>query len=577
MPRRSGPVHVVTTTRRYKGRTYHTHLLRRSYREDGKVKNETLGNLSHLPDPVIGLIRQALSGQTFVTAEDRFEIVASRAHGHVEAVLTAMRRLRIDKLLHSRPSRERELCLAMIAARVLQPQSKLATTRWWSTTTLPDVLSGNHASEDELYRAMDWLLNRQDAIEKKLAKRHLTEGGTALFDLSSSYFEGSQCPLAALGHNRDGKKGKLQVNYGLMTDGQGCPVSVSVVSGNTSDPKTLLPQVKRVRERFGIRNLVLVGDRGMISKKQIDSLREQEGIEWITALRSGSIRKLLGAGAIQMELFDERNLFELEHADFPGERLVACRNPALAERRRAKRRELIEATEKELEKVAGMVRRGRLRREREIGLRVGKVLNKYKVGKHFNLTIEEGRFEYEVDRIRVETEAALDGIYVIRTSLGQDQLSAEDAVRSYKSLSQVERAFRSFKTLDLHVRPIRHWAEGRVRSHIFLCMLAYYVQWHMQEVWRPLLFFDEDLEAKQSRDPVAPAERSAGARKKARRHVLEDGRPVHSFRTLLASLGTIVRNTCRVKDRSGQPSFELTTQASPEQRRALDLLKQIAV
>jgi len=453
-------------------------LLRESYRENGKVKTRTLGNLSHLPPHLVELLRRSLKGEKFVPASDMCEVLedGSRLHGHVNAVMKAMRQLDFFKLVSPRRTKERDLVVAMVTARILQPQSKMATTRWWSDTTLPEVVGVDGADESDLYAAMDWLLKRQEKIEKKLSVRHLHNGALALYDLSSSYFEGASCPLAAFGHNRDRKKGKLQVNYGLLTNRDGIPVSISVFKGNTSDSGTLLPQVRTVQEKFGIDQFVLVGDRGMITQKQVDALKEVEGVDWIGALRPEAIKKLLGGGSIQMGLFDERNLFELRHPDFPGERLVACRNPELAHRRSHKRRSLIEATAKELEKVRSMVQRGRLSGMDKIGLRVGKTINKYKVGKHFNLDIDDKSFSYEADEERIAAEAALDGLYVVRTSLPEKCMGTEDTVRSYKMLSQAERAFRSFKTVDLMVRPIRHHLEKRVRAHIFLCMLAYYVQ-----------------------------------------------------------------------------------------------------
>jgi hypothetical protein len=416
---------------------YKTHLLRRSYRENGQVKNETVGNLSHLPDELVEMVRRSLRGESFVAVGDRFEIIRSVAQGQVRAVRTAMLRLGFDGLLSSRPCRERALVVAMVTARIVAPQTKLATTRWWHTTTLADDLGIEGADEDDLYGAMDWLLARQDRLEKKLAARHLTEGGLVLYDLSSSYFEGSKCPLAKLGHNRDGKKGKLQVNYGLLTDVRGCPVSVSVYDGNTGDPKTLLPQVEQVRERFGVGEVVLVGDRGMISKKQIDVLREMDGVAWLTALKTGAIRGLVEGGSIQLGLFDERNLFELEHPDYPGERLVACRNPELAKLRAHKRESLLAATAKDLEQVRRMTGRGKLKTAAAIGVRVGKVVNKYKVAKHFALDIRDGGFDFRLDEENVAAEAALDGIYVVRTSVPQERMSADDAVRNYKNLSRV--------------------------------------------------------------------------------------------------------------------------------------------
>jgi hypothetical protein len=489
-----------------------------------------------------------------------------------------MRRLGFEKLIASRRSRERDLVVALVAARILRPSSKLATTRWWHLTTLPESLGVEDASEDDLYAAMDWLLERQKGIEKKLAARHLEEGGLALFDLTSSYFEGTRCPLAARGHNRDGKRNKLQVNYGLLTDRKGRAVAVSVFEGNTGDPTTLLPQVEKLRESFDIRRIALVGDRGMISQKQIDALRKTPGIDWITALRPEALRKLLEGGHLQLGLFDERNLFELRHPDFPGERLVACRNPELAKLRAHKRQSLLDATARELETVRGMVARGRLKGEGEIGVRVGKVVNQYKVAKHFHLDIREDGFDYRIKEEQVTAEAALDGIYVVRTSLPKKRLDAADTVRSYKSLSDVERAFRSLKTIDLHMRPIHHWLEKRVRAHIFLCMLAYYVEWHMIEAWRPLLFCDEDQEAKKSRDPVAPAKRSDKALRKVHSRRLDDGTVAHSFQTLLLELSAIVRNICRIPGAGEDaPTFHVVTQQSPQQQRAYDLLETIAL
>jgi hypothetical protein len=578
MARRGGAVHVVTTKRHYKGRLYQTHLLRRSYREDGQVKNETLGNLSHLPDAIVELIRRALRGEQMLAVDEQFAVVRSLHHGHVDAVLQALRRLDFAPLLASRPSRERDLVMAMVVARILWPASKLATHRWWHLTTLPEGLGVADATEDDLYAAMDWLLGRQAAIEKKLAARHLQEGGLALCDLTSSYFEGTHCPLAARGHNRDGRRDKLQVNYGLLADRRGRPVAVSVFAGNTNDPKTLLPQVDQLRERFGVRNVAVVGDRGLISHKQITALRERPGMDWITALRSEAIRALVEHGHVQLGLFDERNLFELLHPDYPGERLVACRNPELAKLRAHKRDSLLDATTRELEKVRGRVERGRLKGAGAIGVRVGKVVNRYKVAKHFELEIRDDGFAYRRRSEAIEAEAALDGLYVIRTSLPAERLEAADVVRSYKSLSDVERAFRCLKTVDLKVRPIFHWSENRVRAHIFLCLLAYYVEWHMIEAWRPLLFADEDRAAKSQRDPVAPARRSEAALRKVREKCRDDGGPVHSFQTLLESLAGIVRNECRAPGADPTaPTFTLETQRTPEQQRAYELLDSIAV
>src|SRR3990172_3665215 len=554
------------------------YLLRESYREKGKVKKRTLANLSSLPIEQIERIRQVLRGEQLAPVETLFKSVGSARHGHVQAVLSAMKRLGFDALLSSRPCRERDLAFAMVAARIIAPHSKLATTRWWHVTTLPEILGVSDATEDDLYEAMDWLLERQERIEKKLSARHLRENGLVLYDLTSSYFEGITCPLAALGHPRDGIKGKLQVNYGLLASPGGCPVSVSVYEGNASDPTTLLEQVTKVRDAFGIKNLVLVGDRGMITQKQIDSLKDIEGVDWISALKTGGIRELLRSGVLQMGLFDERNLFELTHPDFPGERLIACRNPELARMRAAKRQDLLLATTQELDKVKRMVEKNRLAGKDKIGVRVGRVVNKYKMAKHLVLVIDDERFDYEIRQDQVAAEAALDGIYVIRTSLPKERMSAEDAVRSYKSLSDVERAFRCLKSIDLLVRPIRHRLEDRVRAHIFLCMLSYYVEWHMLEAWRPLLFADEDRKAKKERDPVAPAKRSEAALAKAATKRIDDDTVAHSFRTLLTELGGIVRNTCRRPGaESFEPTFRMTTTPNPKQARALALLETIRV
>jgi len=551
-------------------------LLRESYREDGKVKKRTLANLSHFPLDQVDTLSRALKGEKLAPVDSLFEVIDSKLCGHANAVRLAMKRLGFEKLVSSNSSRERDLVVAMVAARILEPDSKLATTRWWNTTTLAEDLGVDDAVENELYAAMDWLLDRQGRIEKKLSGRHLAEDGLVLYDLTSSYVEGESCPLAALGYSRDGKKGMRQINYGLLTDERGCPVSVSVFPGNTADASTLVSQAQKAREEFGIDRFVLVGDRGMISSKQIEQLREMGDVDWITALRSGQIRKLLEGGTIDMSLFDKRDLYEVAHPDFPGERLVVCRNPLMAERRAHTRQSLIEATLAELEKVRRMVAHNRLKGKEKIGVRVGRVVNKYKMAKHIHLDIEEDSFDYRVLGESVKAEAAMDGLYVIRTSLAEDRMGAEDAVRHYKDLSKVERAFRSLKSIDLRVRPIYHHLEKRVRSHIFLCMLAYYVEWHMKEAWRELLFSDEEQE--KDRDPVAPAARSAKALKKAHGKRLEDGTVAHSFRTLLASLSTIVRNTCRRQGAGPQEaSFAMMTRANAGQKRALALIDAIAV
>ena len=555
-----------------------TVLLRESYRDGKTVKKRTLANLSALPAEQIELIRQVLRGEKLVAPASLFEIEASRHYGHVQAVWLAMQRLGLPQLLAARASPERQRVLAMIAARVLRPDSKLATTRWWDTTTLPELFDVAACDEQALYAAMDWLLERQDAIQGKLAQRHLEPGSIVLYDLSSSYFEGSTCELAALGYNRDGKRGKLQVNYGLLTDARGVPVAISVFEGNTADAKTFMPQVAQLRERFGIDEMVLVGDRGMIAQTHIDALKAEAGLQWITALRSGSLRTLAADGALQLGLFDERNLFEFTHADYPGERLIACRNPQLSKQRAHKRQALLEATVEQLEPIRQRVAAGRLKGKDRIGLCVGKVLNRYKVGKHFNLVIGDASLEYAINDERVAQEAALDGIYVIRTAVPPARMNSDDVVRNYKNLSQVEQAFRSIKTVDLEVRPIYHRLADRVRAHLLLCMLAFYVKWHMMQAWRPLLFADEQQAAKAQRDPVAPAKRSPSALRKVSSKTLDDGTPAHSFGSLLHHLSAVVRNVCR---RPGapphEPTFTLDTTPDAKQQQALELLKTLAV
>jgi transposase len=555
------------------------YLLRESFREGKRVRKRTLANLSSLSEEQIFAIRAILRGEPLCSPEQLFEVIDSRAHGHVGAVRVAMQRLGLAALIDSRASRQRDLICALVGARVLAPHSKLATTRWWHTTTLAQEFGVEDADEDELYAAMDWLLARQGAIERRLAARHLRAEGLVLYDLSSSYFEGSCCPLARMGYNRDGKKGKLQVNYGLLSDARGCPVAVSVFEGNTVDSQTLRPQVRRLREQFGIERFVVVGDRGMISQKGIEEeLKSLPGVDWITALKSAQLRALVDQGSLQLGLFDERNLFEFTHPDYPGERLVACRNAELAKLRAAKREALLGATVAELESVRAMVAGKRLLGADKIGVRVGRVVNKYKVAKHFELTIEDERFEFVVRTEQVKEEAALDGIYVLRTPLSAQRMEAAQVVRSYKGLAAVERAFRSLKTIDLKVRPIHHRLAERVCAHIFVCMLAYYVEWHMSEAWRSILFADEDQAAKLQRDPVAAAKRSASAEHKVLTHTLSDGTAVHSLRTLFEALSSIVRNTCRTLHASAQaPTFIMTTRPNPAQQRALDLLASITV
>ena len=553
-----------------------TYLLRESLREGKRVRKRTLANLSSLSDAQIAAIRRVLRGEGLCPPSSLFEVTASRACGHVQAVAVAMRQLQMERLLAARPAPERDRVLALIAARIVSPNTKLATSRQWHSTTLAQDFGVAEADEDDLYGAMDWLLAHQHSIQKKLAARHLAEGGLVLYDLSSSYFEGLTCPLAKLGYSRDGKKGLLQVNYGLLTDARGCPVAVSVYEGNVADSQTFLPEVERLRTSFGIERMVVVGDRGMISSKAIAELRQEAGVDWITALKSTSIRGLLEQGQLQLGLFDERNLVEIDSPDYPGERLVACRNPELAKLRAHKRDDLLACTERSLEKVRDRVRAGRLAGQDQIGVAVGRVINQYKVAKHFALAIEDASLHWSRNAESIRAEAALDGIYIIRTSVPAERMDGPECVRSYKALAQVERAFRSLKTVDLKVRPIHHRTADRVRAHILLCMLAYYVEWHMREAWRELLFADTEQQAKAMRDPVAPAKRSAAALDKVASRQLDDGSPVHSFRTLLDALSGIVRNTCRAPGAAAEePTFEVVTTATAQQRRALDLIAQI--
>lgn len=576
MPSRTGRVHVATTTRKYKGKVYRTHLLRRTYRVGKQVKHETLGNISHLPEALIDLIRRSLAGESFVPASEAFAIERSLPHGHVEAVLGTIRQLGLEKLIGAKRSRQRDLVVGMIGERLLHPGSKLATVRSWKTTTLAEELGVADATEDELYEALDWLLKRQGRIEQKLARQHLGESAVVLYDVTSSYYEGRCCPLAQFGHNRDGKSDRPIIVYGVLTDADGRPVAVEVYEGDTGDPTTVPDQVEKLQQRFGLQRVVLVGDRGMLTETQIGKLKEHPGLGWVSALRAGAIRQLADSGALQLSLFDEQNLAEIHSPAYPGERLVACYNPLLAEERKRKREELLAATEQELARIRKQVARRTktpLKKD-EIGLKVGAVLNRFKMAKHFELTIEDGRFEWGRRVEAIRREAELDGIYVIRTSEpAGPSWSAADTVRRYKSLAEVERAFRTLKGIDLRVRPIFHRTADHVRAHIFLCLLAYYVEWHMRRALAPLLFDDEQLsEDRLSRDPVAPAEPSAAAQNKKRARQTADGLPVHSFSTLLAELGTRCRNRCRANTGGSGASFHLLTKLTPLQAEAFRLL-----
>lgn len=557
-------------------------LLREGWREGDKVRKRTVANLSGWPKQQVEAFRQLLKGEPMVSVHQAFTIHRSLPHGHVQAVLGAIRRLGIDRLIASRPSRQRSLVLAMIAQRLIAPGSKLACTRSWHNTTLAEELKVQDADVDELYQALDWLLARQGRIENKLAARHLREGGLALYDVSSSYYEGRCCDLARRGHNRDGKKNTLSIVYGLLTDREGRPVSVQVYPGDTGDPTTVPDHVDKLRGAFGLQRVVLVGDRGMLTQTQIEQLRAYPQLGWISALRSAAIRQLMDAGAIQRSLFDRQDLAEIVSPEFPGERLVVCFNPLLKEDRCRTRQELLDATQKQLEKVAAAVAR-RTRRpmsKAEIGLKVGKVINHYKVAKHFELMIEDGDLRWERKEASIAAEAALDGFYVVRTSESAEQLPRDDVVRGYKLLGQVEQGFRTLKGVQVRVRPIYHRVDDRVRAHIFLCVLAYYVQWHLQRAWTPLLFADESLpEDRLQRHPVRPAQPSASAKYKKRTRETAEGLEVQSFATLLASLGTRCRNTCSVQGLAdgepadeGDATFECLTELTPLQAKALALV-----
>jgi len=550
-------------------------LLREGWREGKRTPKRTIANLSHWPDEDVEALRLLLKGKKLLPKDEVFSIERSTPHGHVQAVLGVMRKLGVDTLLASRSCRERDLVMAMIAQRLLDPCSKLATTRLWHTTTLAQELDVEDADANELYAAMDWLVKGQGRIEKKLAKRHLEEGAVVLFDVSSSSYHGRTCPLAQRGYNRDGQKLRSIV-YGLLADGKGRPVAIDVYPGNTGDPSTVPEQVGKLRERFGLERVVLVGDRGMLTQTQIDALREHPGLGWISALRFSAIRDLAEEGAFQLPLFDTQNLAEITSEKYPGERLMVCFNPLLAEDRKRTREELLVATEARLAKIAGEVTR-RTRKKMtadEIGVKVGKIINRCKVGKHFELTIEDDLLRFARNTESIARETQIDGIYIVRTSEDAHTLTAQDTVRTYKSLGQVEQAFRCMKGVDLRVRPIRHRDEAHVRAHIFLCMLAYYVEWHMRKALSPVLFQDDELdEDRWRRDPVAKAEASQSVREKKRAKKTIDGWPVHSLTTLLSELGTRCKNTCRAGEGKQPLRFEQLTETSPFQQHVFDLLQ----
>jgi transposase len=555
-------------------------LLRESYRKNGKVHKRTLCNLSNWPTAHIEGLRGVLKGGTVIPAErDAFTVTRSLPHGHVAAALGTARRIGLDGILGPDGNRCRDLVLAMLVSRILDPVSKLATARALSPDTaassLGEALGLGAVDDDELYAALDWLLERQPAIETILAKRHLKNGTLVLYDVSSSYTKGRCCPLAKRGYSRDGKKGTLQIVYGLLCAPDGCPVAIEVFDGNTGDPTTLAPQIEKLKQRFGLDHVVLVGDRGMITEARITEDIKSAGLDWISSLRAPAVKELLNSGSLQLTLFDQRDMASITSPDFPGERLVVCRNPDLAAERTRKREELLAATEKDLGRIKAAVGRKRdpLRGTAVIALTVGEVLNTYKMKKHFDLAITDTAFSFTRKTEAIAAEAATDGIYIVRTSLDQATLGDAETVRSYKSLSLVERAFRCIKTVDLHVRPVYHWLEGRVRAHVFLCMLAYYLEWHMRQHLAPMLFDDTDKEAAaaQRKSVVTQAQRSTAAVKKQTTGLTEDGLPVHSFHSLLADLATLARNTITTVIAPLDP-LTVLTRPTPIQQKAFDLL-----
>jgi len=552
-----------------------TILLRESYREGKKVRKKTLANLTHWPAALVETLRLALTGESLVPKEKVLRIERSKPHGHVDVLLTFMRHIGLEKMISSTPGKERDLVMAMLVERLIHSSSKLATTRLWHSSTLAEEMGLEGCDENDLYAALDWLLERQERIEGKLAVRHLQEGSYALYDTSSSYFEGSHCPLAAFGHNKDGKRGKKIVVYGLLTDRVGCPVSIHAYSGNTSDPNTMADQVRTLKERFGLAQVTLVGDRGVLTQARIDALGATPGIGFLSALRSTSIRALVENGDIQMSLFDTQNLCEIASEEYPGERLVACFNPLLAAERTRKREALLAATEEKLEAIAKDVgrRKEKLLSKEDIALRVGRIIDRYKMRKHFDLVFGDGFLSFARDTVSIEREAALDGIYVLRTNVKKEVLSAEDTVVTYKSLSQVERAFRSMKGMDIRIRPIRHFTEEHVRAHLFLCMLAYYVEWHLRKALGRLLYDDTDLDLERwVRDPVKPAMGSRSAAEKKKTGEAVDGFEVHSFETMLVELATRCRHTCSTPGSQGM-TFTMETEPTPWQTKVMDLLK----
>jgi hypothetical protein len=566
-------MHVATIRRRHGDRVYESQLIRRSVREGKRVRHETIANVSKLPPTALDALRRALAGKTLVAADEAFEVERSLPHGHVAAVLGACRRLELGRLLDRAPSRERSLVEAMIAQRLLAPGSKLACARGLGRSTLADELAVAGADEDELYAALDWLAERQEPIERRLARRHLGAGELALYDLSSSYFEGRTCPLAALGYSRDGRRGTLQIVYGLLTDRAGRPVAVEVFDGSTHDHQTVPAQLDKLKARFGLGEVVLVADRGMVTRANLEAIRDADGVEWITALKAPQVKRLARTGAFQPSLFDELNLAEVRSDEFPGERLVVCRNPLVAQDRARKREALLAATEAELAPIAERVAAGRLTDAAQIGLAVGEVIKRHRVKKHFALDIADGQLAYQRKAEQIAEEAALDGIYVLRTSVASERLDAPDIVRAYKQLKEVERDFRALKGPELQIRPIHHRLERRVRAHVLLCMLALYVEWHLRHAWRELTFADE--QPPHRTDPVAKATRSPAADRKAATKTTSTGHAAHTPRDLLAELALQTRNTIRVA--AGPATFTKLTRPTPLQARALELVDTITI
>jgi len=559
-------------------------LLREAWREGKKTRKRTLANLSDWPKEKIENFRRVLRDERLISPEDLFATQKTLPHGHVQAVLEMIGRLELDRLISAQRCRERDLVVAMIVQRLIDPCSKLATTRAWHTTTLAEELGVAEATEDDLYETMDWLLDRQERIEKKLAARHLSEGGLVLYDVSSSFYEGRTCPLAQFGHDRDGKNGLPIIVYGVMTNGEGCPVAVSVYAGNTGDPTTVADQIEKLRKRFGLQRVVMVGDRGMLTQPQINKLKQLPGWGWITALTSTAIQELVEQGALQLSLLDQKNLAEITAPDYPGERLMVCHNPVLGEQRRRKREALLAATEKSLEKIRKEAARRKKKpfKAAEIGLKVGKVLGRYKMGKHFECTIGEGSFVWSRRAESIAQEEKLDGIYVLRTSEPAERLSGRRHRAGLQEPGGSGTAFRCLKGIDLLVRPIRHRTEDRVPAHIFLCVLAYYVEWHLRRAWAPLLFEDEERrEERKHRDPVLPAKPSSSAQRKKLSHETADGLPLHSFETLMQDLASRARVTYALKPQKTGEKTNVTFQQAPEptplRARAYELIRAFPV